>query len=69
MLYFLANFTLALSMKPGMTLQTDIQMHHPETFIGWNAKDRCEDARSKRLQALGRSKRGTQEIVGMCMGS
>ena len=69
MLYLLANFTLALSMKPGMIMQTQIQMHHPETFIGWNAKERCEEARHERLKQMGRSKHGTQEIVGMCMGS
>ncbi len=69
MLYLLANFTLALSMKPGMVIETQIHIHNPETFIGWNAKQRCEDARSERLEKLGRSKYGTQEIVSMCMGS
>ena len=67
LMYLLANFTLALSMQPHMQIVTTLQIHNPQTFIGWNAKQRCEDARRDRMKSLGRSRFGQQEIVGPCM--
>ncbi len=69
MLYLLANLTLALSMKPGLQIVTTVQIHNPETFIGWNAKERCEEARKDRLGNSRHSKYGQQEIISTCIGS
>lgn len=69
-LYLLANFTLALSIQPHMQVVTTVQLHNPETFFGWNAKERCEDERAQRLdyQRNHPHQYGPIEVVGECMG-
>lgn len=67
MLYLLANFTLAFSMQPHMQIVTTVQILNPETFFGFNAKERCDQARELRVKKISKQRFGKQEIVGMCM--